>query len=126
MHTAKEAASSFTVQIESRPKINNRRKYPRLDITNACTITLSDGTTTIQGKLDNLSANGFAFLTHDNYFATHKGVDIHVKIHDFDLPQHDELEGHVIRCSDSEGLYIVGCQMPGDDFFIRDYVKSRL
>lgn len=126
MHTAKEAASSFTVQIESRPKINNRRKYPRLDITNACTITLSDGTTTIQGKLDNLSANGFAFLTHDNYFATHKGVDIHIKIHNFDLPQHDELDGHVIRCSDSEGLYIVGCQMPGDDFFIRDYVKSRL
>lgn len=126
MHTAKEAASSFTVQIESRPKINNRRKYPRLDITNACTITLSDGTTSIQGKLDNLSANGFAFLTHDNYFATHKGVDIHIKIHNFDLPQHDELDGHVIRCSDSEGLYIVGCQMPGDDFFIRDYVKSRL
>lgn len=126
MHTAKEAASSFTVQIESRPKINNRRKYPRLDITNACTITLSNGTTTIQGKLDNLSANGFAFLTHDNYFATHKDVDIHIKIHNFDLPQHDELDGHVIRCSDSEGLYIVGCQMPGDDFFIRDYVKSRL
>ena len=126
MHTAKEAASSFTVQIESRPKINNRRKYPRLDITNACTITLSDGTTSIQGKLDNLSANGFAFLTHDNYFATHKDVDIHIKIHNFDLPQHDELDGHVIRCSDSEGLYIVGCQMPGDDFFIRDYVKSRL
>ena len=126
IHTEKEAASSFTVQIESRPKINNRRKYPRLDITNACTITLPDGTTTIQGKLDNLSANGFAFLTHDNYFATHKGVDIHIKIHNFDLPQHDELDGHVIRCSDSEGLYIVGCQMPGDDFFIRDYVKSRL
>lgn len=126
IHAEKEAASSFTVQIESRPKINNRRKYPRLDITNACTITLPDGTTTIQGKLDNLSANGFAFLTHDNYFATHKGVDIHIKIHNFDLPQHDELDGHVIRCSDSEGLYIVGCQMPGDDFFIRDYVKSRL
>lgn len=81
---------------------------------------------TIEGKLDNLSANGFAFLTHDNYFATHKGVDIRVKIHNFDLPQHDVLEGRVIRCSDNEGLYIVGCQMPGDDFFIRDYVKSRL
>ena len=81
---------------------------------------------TIEGKLDNLSANGFAFLTHDRYFATHKDVDIRVKIHNFDLPQHDELEGHVIRCSNNEGLYIVGCQMPGDDFFIRDYVKSRL
>ena len=125
-HTDKDAVSHFTIQIESRPKINNRRKYPRLDISNACTITLADGTTTIEGKLDNLSANGFAFLTHDNYFATHKGVDIRVKIHNFDLPQHDELEGHVIRCSNNEGLYIVGCQMPGDDFFIRDYVKGKL
>ncbi len=126
VHTAQEADSHFTIQIESRPKINNRRKYPRLDISNACTITLADGTTTMEGKLDNLSANGFAFLTHDNYFATHKGVDIRVKIHNFDLPQHDELEGHVIRCSNNEGLYIVGCQMPGDDFFIRDYVKGKL
>ena len=81
---------------------------------------------TIEGKLDNLSANGFAFLTHNNYFATHKGVDIRVKIHNFDLPQHGVLEGRVIRCSDNEGLYIVGCQMPGDDFFIRDYVKGKL
>ena len=126
VHTEQEEDSHFTIQIESRPKINNRRKYPRLDISNACTITLADGTTTMEGKLDNLSANGFAFLTHDRYFATHKDVDIRVKIHNFDLPQHDVLEGRVIRCSDNEGLYIVGCQMPGDDFFIRDYVKSRL
>lgn len=126
VHTSQEADSHFTIQIESRPKINNRRKYPRLDISNACTITLADGATTMEGRLDNLSANGFAFLTHDRYFATHKDVDIRVKIHNFDLPQHDELEGHVIRCSNNEGLYIVGCQMPGDDFFIRDYVKSRL
>ena len=126
VHTEQEEDSHFTIQIESRPKINNRRKYPRLDISNACTITLADGTTTMEGKLDNLSANGFAFLTHDNYFATHKGVDIRVKIHNFDLPQHDVLEGRVIRCSDNEGLYIVGCQMPGDDFFIRDYVKGKM
>lgn len=126
VHTEQEEDSHFTIQIESRPKINNRRKYPRLDISNACTITLADGTTTMEGKLDNLSANGFAFLTHDRYFATHKDVDIRVKIHNFDLPQHDVLEGRVIRCSDNEGLYIVGCQMPGDDFFIRDYVKGKM
>ena len=126
VHTAKELSNHFTINIESRPKINNRRKYPRLDVSNACTITLADGTTVIEGKLDNLSANGFAFLTHDNYFATHKGAVITMKIHNFDLPQHDVLEGRVIRCTNNEGLYIVGCQMPGDDFYIRDYVKERL
>ncbi len=126
VHTVKELSNHFTINIESRPKINNRRKYPRLDVSNACTITLADGTTVIEGKLDNISANGFAFLTHDNYFATHKGAVITMKIHNFDLPQHDVLEGRVIRCSNNEGLYIVGCQMPEDDFFIRDYVKERL
>lgn len=126
VHTAKELSNHFTINIESRPKINNRRKYPRLDVSNACTITLADGTTVIEGKLDNLSANGFAFLTHDNYFATHKGAVITIKIHNFDLPQHDVIEGRVIRCTNNEGLYIVGCQMPGDDFYIRDYVKERL
>lgn len=126
VHTAKELSNHFTINIESRPKINNRRKYPRLDVSNTCTITPADGTTVIEGKLDNISANGFAFLTHDNYFATHKGAVITMKIHNFDLPQHDVLEGRVIRCTNNEGLYIVGCQMPGDDFYIRDYVKERL
>lgn len=126
VHTAKELSNHFTINIESRPKINNRRKYPRLDVSNTCTITPADGATVIKGKLDNLSANGFAFLTHDNYFATHKGAVITMKIHNFDLPQHDVLEGRVIRCTNNEGLYIVGCQMPGDDFLIRDYVKERL
>lgn len=126
VHTAKELSNHFTINIESRPKINNRRKYPRLDVSNTCTITPADGTTVIEGKLDNISANGFAFLTHDNYFATHKGAVITMKIHNFDLPQHDVLEGRVIRCTNNEGLYIVGCQMPSDDFLIRDYVKERL
>ncbi len=126
VHTAKELSNHFTINIESRPKINNRRKYPRLDVSNTCTISPADGATVIEGKLDNLSANGFAFLTRDNYFATHKGAVITMKIHNFDLPQHDVLEGRVIRCTNNEGLYIVGCQMPGDDFLIRDYVKERL
>lgn len=126
VHTAKELSNHFTINIESRPKINNRRKYPRLDVSNTCTITPADGATVIEGKLDNLSANGFAFLTRDNYFATHKGAVITMKIHNFDLPQHDVLEGRVIRCTNNERLYIVGCQMPDDDFLIRDYVKERL
>ena len=49
-----------------------------------------------------------------------------VEINDFALPKHNHLEGHVIRCSNDDGVYIVGCQMPTDDFFIREYVKERL
>lgn len=124
--TPTDAKNNFIVSIESRPKIVNRRKYPRVDITNSCTITVPENQMVTHGTLDNLSANGFAFLTRSDYFAEHKGVNISVEIDHFALPNHSHLEGHVIRCSNNDGLYIVGCQMPADDFFIREYVKERL
>lgn len=124
--TPTDAKNTFIVSIESRPKIVNRRKYPRVDITNSCTITVPENQMVIHGTLDNLSANGFAFLTNSEYFTDHKGVTVSVEINDFALPKHNHLEGHVIRCSNDDGVYIVGCQMPADDFFIREYVKERL
>ncbi len=120
------AARTYSVLIESRPKINNRRKYPRVDIDNPCTITIKDIGRSIECKLDNISANGFAFITSDDYFMNNKTAQISLEIHDFALTRHNKLEGRVIRCSDNEGSYIVGCQMPDDDFFIRDYVSGRL
>ena len=122
----KGLSNQFVIRMDSQPKINNRRKYPRMDISNSCTITLQENGAVIEGTLDNISANGFAFLVHDDYFASHKGAQLSIKIHDFDLPKHDSFEGTVIRCSNNDGLYIVGCQMPEDNFFIRDYVKQHL
>lgn len=126
MPAEKGLPNQFVIRMDSRPKINNRRKYPRMDISNSCTITLRETGAVIEGNLDNISANGFAFLVHDDYFASHKGAQLSIKIHDFDLPKHDSFEGTVIRCSNNDGLYIVGCQMPEDNFFIRDYVKQHL
>lgn len=126
MPAEKGLPNQFVIRMDSRPKINNRRKYPRMDISNSCTITLRETDAVIEGTLDNISANGFAFLVHDDYFASHKGAQLSIKIHDFDLPKHDSFEGTVIRCSNNDGLYIVGCQMPEDNFFIRDYVKQHL
>ncbi len=121
-----DTKNKFTVLVESRPKIVNRRKYPRVDVSNSCTITVPNDNLVIHGNLENLSANGFAFLTSSEYFTDHKGVTVSVEINDFALPKHNHLEGHVIRCSNDDGVYIVGCQMPADDFFIREYVKERL
>ena len=121
-----DTKNKFTVLVESRPKIVNRRKYPRVDVSNSCTITVPNDNLVIHGNLENLSANGFAFLTSSEYFTDHKGVAVSVEINDFALPKHNHLEGHVIRCSNDDGVYIVGCQMPADDFFIREYVKERL
>ena len=116
----------YALQLSARPEIKNRRKYPRADVSNPCTITLKDSDTTFSGQLDNISANGFAFLIRDPFFMDHKHADVAIDIQNFALSDQSHLEGHVIRCSDDEGVYIVGCQMPEDNYAIRNYVDSLL
>lgn len=117
---------AYALQLSVRPEIKNRRKYPRADVSNPCTITLKDSDTTFSGQLDNISANGFAFLIRDPFFMDHKHADVAIDIQNFALSDQSHLEGHVIRCSDDEGVYIVGCQMPEDNYAIRNYVDSLL
>lgn len=117
---------AYVLQLSARPEIKNRRKYPRADVSNPCTITLKDSDTTFSGQLDNISANGFAFLIWDPFFMDHKHADVAIDIQNFALSDQSHLEGHVIRCSDDEGVYIVGCQMPEDNYAIRNYVDSLL
>ena len=117
---------AYALQLSARPEIKNRRKYPRADVSNPCIITLKDSDTTFSGQLDNISANGFAFLIRDPFFMDHKHADVAIDIQNFALSDQSHLEGHVIRCSDDEGVYIVGCQMPEDNYAIRNYVDSLL
>lgn len=117
---------AYVLQLSARPEIKNRRKYPRADVSNPCTITLKDSDTTFSGQLDNISANGFAFLIRDPFFMDHKHADVAIDIQNFALSDQSHLEGHVIRCSDDEGVYIVGCQMPEDNYAICNYVDSLL
>lgn len=117
---------AYALQLSARPEIKNRRKYPRADVSNPCTITLKDSDTTFSGQLDNISANGFAFLIRDPFFMDHKHADVAIDIQNFALSDQSHLEGHVIRCSDDEGVYIVGCQMPEDNYAIRNYVDPLL
>ena len=116
----------LVVHIETQPEILNRRKYPRMDLSNNCTIKLKGSDTTFKGKLDNISANGFAFLTKDPYFLNNKGAQITISIDNFALPEHSKLDGYVIRCSNNDGTYIVGCQMPEDNYYIQTYVDEQL
>lgn len=120
------STNTLTITITTRPSIVNRRKYPRLDISNRCTITVKKTGTTYSGKLDNISANGFAFLADNSFFADSKGSEISVQIENFDLPDNSVLEGKIIRSSDNDGMYIVGCQMPADNLAIKDYVEKHL
>ena len=114
------------ITVNTQPEILNRRKYPRMDLSNKCTIKLKGTDTTFKGTLDNISANGFAFLTKDPYFVDHKGTKVTISIEDFALADHSVLEGYVIRCSNNDGTYIVGCQMPEDNYYIQTYVDEQL
>lgn len=121
-----KGAHAFKIIINTRPRINNRRKYPRMDLNNACTIKFKNSDTEYAATMDNISANGFAFLATDNIFTQSKNASITVTIHDFALPDHNVLEGRIIRCSDDNGLFIAGCQMPEDNFYILEYVEKNL
>ena len=117
---------AFKITITTRPRINNRRKYPRMDLNNTCTIKFKNSDTEYAATMENISANGFAFLATDKIFSQSKNAEVIITIHDFALPNHNELEGRIIRCSDDNGLYIVGCQMPEDNFYILEYVEKNL
>lgn len=115
---------TFLILLRSRPKINNRRKYPRIDVSNTCAIHIKDSGETFRGKLYNISANGFAFIVADQFFADCKGKQLMVEVDHFMLPEQSTLEGRIIRSSDNDGVYIVGCQMPEDNFAIMKYVEG--
>ena len=117
---------AFRITITTRPRINNRRKYPRMDLNNTCTIKFKNSDTEYAATMENISANGFAFLATDKIFTQSKNAEVIITIHDFALPNHNKLEGRIIRCSDDNGLYIVGCQMPEDNFYILEYVEKNL
>lgn len=126
MQTNKNDNKHYDVIITGRPRINNRRKYPRIDANNSCSITLQSTGARYQGHLDNISANGFAFISNDPVFLDAKGETVIITIDNFALASHNVLEGRIIRCSDHDGEYIVGCQMPDDNVYIMEYIESRL
>lgn len=122
----KQSNRSFRILLHSRPRINNRRKYPRLELSNDCTITPAHSKEIYHGNLYNLSANGFAFVATDSFFENCKGKHLSIAIQDFPLSNCSILEGRVIRSSNNDGVYIVGCQMPEDNYTIMNYVEQYL
>ena len=126
LQTNKNDNKHYDVIITGRPRINNRRKYPRIDANNSCSITIQSTGARYQGHLDNISANGFAFISNDPVFLDAKGETVIITIDNFALASHNVLEGRIIRCSEHDGEYIVGCQMPDDNVYIMEYIESRL
>ena len=112
--------------ISGNPQVMNRRKYPRLPMKNTCEIMLKSAGKTFDGEMVNISAGGFAFSSRAEDFANAVGKQIEITIHNFDLLDGVPLLGVIIRSTDNEGEYIVGCRMPADNMEIRDYVEERV
>ena len=114
----------FKLTIDTNPQVYNRRKYPRMPLDNKCTISVDGTDITYYGHMVNISANGFAFSVNDSSFENMKGKNIVIEIDNFDVIKDKEKQGCIIRCSNDEGNYIVGCRMPEDSNEIKDYVNK--
>ena len=115
--------TDFRVFVDTNPRVVNRRKYPRMPLSNACTVIMKNTGKQFDGKMVNISAGGFAFSVLNQTFAESIGKDIVLSIADFPLESTKKLEGHIIRSTDNDGQFIVGCRMPQDNEEIERYVN---
>ena len=117
-------SGKYKLTVETNPQVFNRRKYPRMPLTNTCIIQVKGEDKSYQGRMVNISANGFAFACRDSLFAEAKGKDVVVEVRDFAVLNGKPLEGCIIRSSNNDGEYVVGCRMPQDSQIIKEYVSK--
>ena len=121
---AKTMNGEYQLCLENKPEVVNRRKHPRLPMTNACELLMDSKT--YLARMVNISAGGFAFACRAQEFANAVGQKVQVKIHEFAPVEGKSLTGVIIRSSDDKGTYIVGCRMPEDDKEIMAYVNAKM
>ncbi len=112
----------YRLIIETNPQVFNRRKYPRMPLTNTCTIQVKGSDEFYHGKMVNISANGFAFIVREEFFAHAKGENVVVDINDFKVLGDKPVTGYIIRSSNNEGEYVVGCRMPEDNKALKEFI----
>ena len=123
-HSKAAESGEYKLYIESNPQVHNRRKYPRMPIANACTIKFENDDKTYNGRMVNVSANGFAFSVCDSAFVNAKDKNIIVSVDNFDEICTNPLEGCIIRSSKNDEHYTVQCRMPQDITSIKHYVNK--
>ena len=119
-----DTEGDYVLIISSNPQVYNRRKYPRMPLTEMCTIRVADTDILCCGTMVNISANGFAFAVREEVFAGLKGKDVSVEVDGLEILDGQYLIGNIIRCSNNNGEYVVGCRMPEDNKAIEEYVSK--
>ncbi len=116
----------YFLMVEDKPKVLNRRKYPRYSIKKHCVITRESNMTTFDAETVNISAGGYAFQCSDRVLADAAGEKIKMTIKDFDLLEGKELPATIIRSTYDNGTYIIGCRMFEDNMDIKKYVEENM
>lgn len=119
-----DQAGKYRLVVDKNPQVFNRRKYPRMPLVNKCVIDVKGEDKAYDGKMVNISANGFAFAVRNESFAESKGKQVSLDVSGFTVLGGKPLTGRIIRSSNNEGEYIVGCRMPEDNEAIREYVNQ--
>jgi methyl-accepting chemotaxis protein len=125
-HTKHGYNGEYSIIANKKPKVLNRRKYPRLPISHRCKINFKGENTSYEGKMIDVSANGFAFSTFENVFADAREKLIEISVTGFKPMHGKKVEGRIIRVSDHDGEYLMGARMLQDDMDIKDYVEKNL
>ena len=124
IHPTVQTNGTVTFSVNGNPKVSNRRKYRRIPLFNPCTFTLEGTDRPFVGTMINISAGGYAFLSTCEVLQLAKKKKIRLNIDQFDLLNNQQLEGSVIRVTDNNGTYIVGCRMLEDNMLIHNYITD--
>ncbi|MBO5372259.1 MAG: PilZ domain-containing protein [Lachnospiraceae bacterium] len=116
--------SNLKISVWGNPRVLNRRKHPRMSLDKLCTISMENQSSKLQGRMINISAGGFAFTSSEIELKESIGQKIFIKIHNFELASASELQGSIIRVTDNDGQYIVGCRMLEERNDIMKYVEE--
>ena len=124
MKLAVQKDGSVRVTVIGKPTVINRRKYPRMPMTNPCVLHRGRGEDQ-RANLVNISANGFAFTMPASQPAPEGKQQIRLTVESFaHIDPACTLEGTVIRCSTRDGRHVIGCRMPADNQKILRYVQE--
>ena len=110
------------VRVNGKPKVENRRKFPRITLNNACSIDTKT-TTGITGTMVNLSANGLSFTTGDTRIQM--GEILHISVKNFGIKK--PLVAVAIRDTIlNGGITQYSCRMLDDDMDVADFIAEKI
>lgn len=125
-HTKDMAPDTYQISTSSNPSVTNRRKYPRMKLTCECNVTYLDTGSIHKCRMSNISGGGFAFLTKDALFVDAREKTIEIEIEQNELKSLGKLHATIIRCTNDDGIYTVGCRLDHDNKDIIEFVNQHM